>query len=234
VENVLHDRAQACCGDGSYFWAACQLSGAVKKASKDCWRHPLHACARSSSFRALGAGLVWSRQCLFIRVGFLLLYPVCISYQSMHARALLKNVVCFWWHFSLQARITRTADTRDDFDTAETQHQRKSFDTVEKPGAAFDVAQQKPGSSPRSSPWFTDTYVAKQNFPSWYVSLCVYQRLLVPNHIQSTCTMYLPTRPCKHVFRAGGDLCQDGAWAIAAHGGAGAISDTASIPARYT
>jgi hypothetical protein len=218
-------------GDGSYFWAAYKLSAAVNKASKDCWRHPLHACAWSASVRALGAGLVWSRRCLFIRVGLLLLHPGCMS---MLACALLaqKNVVdsIHPVTFFLQSPITRTANTRDDFDTAETQHRRKPFITAEKRGAAFADAQQKPGTSPQ---WFTDTYVAKQDFPSWYVSVCIYQRLHVPNHIPSTCTVQ--HAPCEHISRTGGDFCrEDGAWAIAAHGGAGAISDTASIPARYT
>jgi len=42
----------------------------------------------------------------------------------------------------------------------------------------------------------------------------------------------LPRSPSK-TFPAPQDLATDGHWAIAAHGGAGAISDTASIPARY-
>jgi len=41
----------------------------------------------------------------------------------------------------------------------------------------------------------------------------------------------LPRSPSK-TFPAPEDLATDGHWAIAAHGGAGAISDTASIPAR--
>ena len=60
--------------------------------------------------------------------------------------------------------------------------------------------------------------------------------------------LYMPKRICTCGFfhalahalglpgcfsKAGGEVASDGAWAIAAHGGAGAISDTASILARY-
>jgi len=51
-------------------------------------------------------------------------------------------------------------------------------------------------------------------------------------HLHLKAESPLPRSPGK-TFPAPKDLATDGHWAIAAHGGAGAISDTASIPARY-